>query len=100
MTHTDDPNRCAGQPPPQHGYVRINYHGSATPIPGVKIAFTDLTGTATLEVSQTSNGCTRRITKPFPTGLTIEVGTLELTVNSVNRTGSQPPTVSVEYRVR
>ncbi|MGH3636704.1 MAG: hypothetical protein ACRDTS_21980 [Mycobacterium sp.] len=87
------------RPAARHGYTRINYQGSQTPVPDLTIAFTDLTDTATLQVSHTADGDTSSTTQPFPTGVATRVGSLEVTVNSINRQGSRPPTVSVEYRI-
>lgn len=96
---TDKPSRCQDQPGRRHGYLRVNYHDQQTPLPGLTIAFTDLTDLATLEVSQTANGCTTRTTKRFPTGEPVSLGDVELTVNSVNRKGGTPPSVSIEYKI-
>lgn len=96
---TDKPSRCQEQSGHQHGYVRINYHARRTPVPGLMIEFTDLTGLATLQVSQTANGCTAITTEQFPTGEPISLGAVELTVNSVNRRAGMTPSVSIEYKI-
>ena len=93
MNHTPDSAAA------RHGYARINYRGSQTPVPGLTIAFTDLTDTATLQISHTTDGRTASTTERFPTGVAVRLGSLEITVNSINRQGSRPPSVSVEYRI-
>src|SRR5262249_1983945 len=96
---TGKPSRCQGQSGHPHGYVRINPHARRTPVPGLTIDFTDLTGLAPLQVSQTANGCTARTTEQFPTGEPISLGDVELTVNSVNRKAGLTPSVSIEYKI-
>ena len=81
---------------PASGLVTIQYHATA-PLPGVRLQFSDLTGTAALTATTTGANSTTS-TLRLSDGGSATVGDLRITLVHITRSSAGvPPSVQIRY---